>query len=229
MRASSFQKGIGMKNFKIRAALTGLVAVTLVAMAPQVSAQTVFVGDVGMTNSSPVTGSPGWVLTQSIPSGKGLFGVSIETVQTDSAVNTYQFRTYAIAEQYSVYSASTGDLIDASFASNTPPIATNVYPRPVLGTTNFSLALGESKRFAYWDDRSAFSSGMAGALVPDVGDSFGWVEFTRTSQGLVASASATVTGGSIRVGSFTAAVPEPETWALFALGLAGLSVVMRRI
>jgi hypothetical protein len=198
----------------------------LVAMAPQVSAQTVFVGDVGMTNSSPVTGSPGWVLKQSIPSGRGLFGVSIETVQTGTTSTTYQFSTYAIAELYAVYSASTGDLIDASFASNTLPIATNAYPRPMMGATTFSLAIGESKRFAYWDDRSVAFGDFT--FVPDAADSFGWVEFTRTSQGLVASASATVTGGSIRVGSFTAAVPEPETWALFALGLVGVSVVRRR-
>jgi len=165
-------------------------------------------------------------LSQSIPPGKGAFGVTIETLQTTPFISSYQFRPTGIAERYAVYSASKGDLIDESFAANTRPIAANGYGTILADTVTFNMNIGESKFFAYWDDRSMFSGDLT--KVPDATDSYGWVEFTQTSTGLVLKTSATVTGGSIRVGSFTAAVPEPETWALFALGLAGVAFARRR-
>jgi hypothetical protein len=215
MRASSFQKGIGMKNFKIRAALTGLVAATLVAMAPQVSAQTVFVGDIVQQTSS-VSPRPYLTMSKSIPSGTGAFAYQVVNPTNDPNSNVREFASLTIAEATGIFMASSGDLIDSSFVVNAFPQSQN----------RFTWGLDETRYFAYWDDRRLARVGEQGV---DATDSFGWMSLTRIDTGIRVNASATVTGGSIRVGSFTAAVPEPETWALLALGLAGMSVVRRRV
>jgi hypothetical protein len=209
MRASYFQKGIGMNNFKIRAALTGLVAAALVAMAPQVSAQTVYVDDI-VHEGSPLT------MSKSIPSGTGWFAQEATAVSNDPNSNLLWFGSRAIAEGNLIFLASSGDLIDSSFVTSSK---TQRADQP------FTWALDETRYFAYWDDRILERVGKSGV---DATDSFGWMSLTRISTGVRINSSVTVKGGSIRVGSFTAAVPEPETWALFALGLVGLSVVRRR-
>lgn len=214
-----------MKNFKLSLISAGIVAAALVTTAPQVSAQTVYVND-AVVVGSPARAWPNLTLSQSVPSGKGWFGFDIETLTPGLSRNTYQFSNITIAEPTAVFNASMGDLIDTDFVSTGPNIAFYVGSAVLSEPSTFSLAMNETRYFAYWDDRSFF--GGVNRFVVDASDSFGWVAITRTSSGLVASASATVTGGSIRVGSFTAAIPEPQSWALFALGLAGLSWLRRR-
>lgn len=147
-------------------------------------------------------------LSQSIPSGQGLFAIDIETVDPSQ----YLFSFAGIAEYYKFFEVAPGVSIDPTFVLQNSPIVSNDN-NPGSNTQTF--ALNQSKYFGYWDDRL---NGNA----PDSNDNYGWVLLTRTSSGLVASSGATAIGGGIIVGT-TNQIPEPTSTVLIALGFLSIS------
>ena len=147
-------------------------------------------------------------LSQSIPSGQGLFAIDIETVDPSQ----YHFSYAGIAEYYKFFAVAPGASIDPAFVLQNSPIVSNDN-NPGSNTQTF--ALNQSKYFGYWDDRLNGNE-------PDSNDNYGWVLLTRTSSGLVASSGATAIGGGIIVGT-TNQLPEPTSTMLIALGFLSIS------
>jgi hypothetical protein len=142
----------------------------------------------------------------------GFFVLSVNNILPEQ----YQFRYYGIAELYSVHSASLNLAFTPAYViGDTPLLNNNDNP----GEFTISLAEGESRLFAYWDDAYFFQPGIHN--VPDVYDKYGWFRLTRTASGLEISDSATAFGGGIRVGTYTA-IPEPSCLALCSVALLGL-------
>ncbi len=206
-----------MKRLTQKLTAAAVVALALVAHTSSARAE-VFVDDAQI-----VTGPfllPTLDLTKSIPSGKGWFGVELQTFDS----STYNFRAIAIAEGYRMFAAQPGDLVDVAFVQNTIPVVTNQY---LAGSDKVPQVFqpNETKYYAYWDDRSQFESAEGnnnrGTVTPT--DSFGWLALTRMGTVLVVTGSATSVGAPIRVGSFVAEVPEPATWGMASLGLVGLA------
>jgi hypothetical protein len=172
----------------------------------------VIVNDAAIGSSFYGPGHVLLTLSQSIPSGEGLFAIDIETVTSSQ----YLFSYAGIAESYKLFSLASGTRLDPAFVLQNSPIVSNDN-NPGSNTQTF--ALNQSKYFGYWDDR-------LNGDTPDSNDNFGWVLLTRTDSGLIASSGATAIGGGIIVGT-TTQVPEPTSTMLIALGL--LSISMRRV
>lgn len=212
-----------MKRLTQKLTAAAVVALALVAHTSSARAE-VFVDDAQfLTGSYPL---PTLDLTKSIPSGKGWFGVELQTF--DSI--TYNFRAIAIAEPYRMFAAQPGDLVDIASVQNAIPVATNQYVG-VLAPAPQVFQPNETKYYAYWDDRSMFDPGATykdwNIVSPT--DSFGWLALTRVGTTLQITSSATSVGAPIRVGSFVAEVPEPATWVMASLGLAGLMASRLRL
>lgn len=182
--------------------VAGMAALSIACMVPVAARAAVVVLDDAQIQ-------PMWDLPEVLTLTKsvdwGVFAVSIQQQGSD-----FRFAYAGIAELYRLFEATEGTLIDSTFAQQTTPIVGNDGIDP--GSSLQSFALGESRYFAYWDDRN-------GGPLPDVQDNYGWVKLTRTADGLVASSSATAIGGSIQVGSVTA-VPEAGALAMWSAGAA---------
>lgn len=207
-----------MKRLTQKLTAAAVVALALVVHTSSARAE-VFVNDAQI-----ITGPyslPTLDLTKSIPSGKGWFGVELQTFDS----TTYDFRAIAIAERYRMFAAQPGDLVDITFVENTLPLVTNQWGITVSDAPQV-FQPNETKYYAYWDDRSQFDSAEGnnnrGTVTPT--DSFGWLALTRMGTVLVVTGGATSVGAPIRVGSFVAEVPEPGAWTLAGLGLVGLAV-----
>ena len=150
----------------------------------------------------------------------GLFAISVNTI----GVGEYRFQYYGIAELYSVHAATFGLAFTPAYViGDTPLLNNNNNP----GQFTVSLAEGESRLFAYWDDASYYPlPGPGISNVPDVYDAYGWFRLTRSVSGLEISDSATAMGGGIRVGTYIA-VPEPSCFALCSVALLGLLALRR--
>jgi MYXO-CTERM domain-containing protein len=183
----------------------------------------------GSINFSQVAGAPpgdaSYLVANAYPGGPGggFFALSLTTIATGQ----YQLGYYGIAELYSVHAANSGMAFTPAYvAGDTPLLNNNNTP----GTYQFSLGLGQSMLFAYWDDAHyIFSQPPPGALpsAPDVYDSYGWFRLTRQISGLVITDSATALGGGIIVGTYNA-VPEPTSFALGLLAAFGIALRRRR-
>ncbi len=162
--------------------------------------------------SQPPAAPPGtYLYANAYPGGPngGFFVLSLTTIGTGN----YQLDYYGIAELYSVHAASSGMAFTPAYvAGDTPLLNNNNMP----GSYQFSLGLGQSKLFAYWDDALYFSSPPPSGAVHggvDPYDAYGWFRLTRQGSGLVIADSATAMGGGIIAGTYTA-VPEPSSAAL---------------
>jgi hypothetical protein len=182
-----------------------------------VNAQGVIANDAAIL---PIFGSGQYLtLTNSLQGRPGLFAIQISS----NSPSQYTFSYAGIAELYAMYDVSPGVAIDPSFAAATTPLVSNNCVDSGSSVQTFSF--GQSRYYAYWDDHSF--AGPIGFWVPDVTDSYGWVQITRTVSGLQVSSSATALGGGIIAGTLTQ-IPEPSTGALFLLGLIASWFVHRR-
>ena len=154
-----------------------------------------------------VFGSTALTLTQSIPPGQGLFAIEI----VDQGFGFFQFHFAGIAQEYALFDAVPGLEFTPAYASQNTPLVSNNPVHPGSALLNF--APGESKYFAYWDDRGPFGGG------PVSDDNYGWVRLTRDPLGLVASESVTALGGGIIVGT-DIQIPEPGRVVLLLCGFA---------
>jgi hypothetical protein len=208
-------------SIRSRLAAGVLTSVAILGAAPTVSAQTVFVDDAKLIDTS-TKGLQSLRLTKSID--WGLFAVDVFTTNG----STFKFGYSGIAELYMMFDGKPGTLVDQAMVLNTPPVVTN---SGMTSPYTSTFAPGETKYFAYWDDRGGALNESLGINLGRVSpeDLYGWVALTRVGSTLAVTASATAKASPIVVGSFTAAVPEPESWALFALGVAGICMVRRRV
>ncbi len=146
-------------------------------------------------------------LSQSIPTGQGLFAIEIAPVTSED----YRFSYLGIAELYRLFTVAPGLQLDSSFVVANTPVVTNTN---APGSYVQRFALNESIYFGYWDDRN---NGQV-----DNSDLYGWVLITRNDSGLVATSGATALGGGIIVGT-TTQIPEPSAgMLLLALAVGGL-------
>ena len=139
-------------------------------------------------------------LSQSIPSGEGLFAISISEV----AANQFKFESQGIAEEYALFQVNHGLPFDDAFVSGVTPFVTNT---GLVAAPTINWALGETKLFAYWDDRGAMEGN------PDPGDNYGWVAIQRAAGGLVVHSGYTAVSSGIIVGT-NQTIPEPATSTL---------------
>jgi len=167
----------------------------------------------------PGAAPPGtYLYSTAYPAGEnaGFFVLSLTT----TGVGQYQMGYYGIAELYSVHAATTGMALTPNYvAGATPLLSNNNNP----GSYSFSLGVGQSMLFAYWDDALWVPEATHG--VPDIYDAYGWFRLTRQVSGLVIADSATALGGGIIAGTYTA-VPEPTSLAIGLVGVVGL--ILRR-
>lgn len=210
-------KGNRIMNVLAPPRLTALMLLTPLLFSPvSIPAQgTVFPHNVVL---SPAFGAmpPGSYITQiQYPGSAGLFAISVNTI----GVGDYRFEYYGIAELYSVHAATFGlEFTPAFVIGDTPLLNNNNNP----GQFTISLAEGESRLFAYWDDAYyGFIPGPGTMGVPDAYDAYGWFRLTRSTSGLEISDSATAIGGGIRVGTYTV-IPEPTCFPLCSVALLGL-------
>jgi MYXO-CTERM domain-containing protein len=159
-------------------------------------------------------GEDALVLTQSIPPGQGLFAITI----MDQGAGDFLFAFGGIAEEYALFDAVAGLDLLPGLVSLTTPLVSNNGSDPGSALVNF--ALGETKYFGYWDDRTFEGT-------PDAGDNYGWVRLTREAGGLVVSEGATAVGGGIRVGT-AMQIPEPSRGLLALIGFGAVVVRRRR-
>lgn len=154
----------------------------------------------------PLYGSePVLTLTKSLQGRVGLFAISIFS----NSPSQYTFSASGIAELYSLLSVTAGMSINPAFISGNPPLLSNSGIAPFSSDQTFNL--GQSRYYAYWDDRY-YDSGV-GYGIPDFTDNYGWVQITRTVSGLRVTASATAMGQGIIAGTLTQ-IPEPTAVAL---------------
>jgi hypothetical protein len=180
-----------------------------------VNAQGVIANDAAIL---PIFGSGQYLtLTNSLQGRPGLFAIQISS----NSPSQYTFSYWGIAELYALYDVSPGITIDPSFAAATTPLVSNSGDP---GSSLQTFSLGQSRYYAYWDDR--FYDSHVAYGIPDVTDFYGWVRITRTVSGLQVSSSATALGGGIIAGTFTQ-VPEPSASVLTLLGV-GLYLCARR-
>ncbi|MGJ8698317.1 MAG: hypothetical protein ACSHYF_18525 [Verrucomicrobiaceae bacterium] len=134
-----------------------------------------------------------------------------EALFTPISADRYRFRYAGIAEFFSFYTVSLGDLIDPNYVEGRVPFISNSGFPGDPGSADFDIAVNESRYLGYW--------------VEDVPTHlFGWVRVSRTVDGLVASESATSLGNGIYVGSFEE-VPEPS---VSVLGLSAVALLLGR-
>lgn len=176
--------------------------------------------------SQPAAAPPGtYLMASAYPGGpnSGFFVLSLSTL----GAGQYQLGYYGIAEIYSVHEATSGMAFTPAYAAGDTPLLNNL---DTPGTYQFSLGLGQSKLFAYWDDAHyPVSQPPPGALhdAIDVYDAYGWFRLTRQVSGLAITDSATAMGDGIIVGTYTA-VPEPTSFALGLLAAFGIALQRRR-
>lgn len=152
-------------------------------------------------------------LTQSIPPGEGLFSIEVEAISTSQ----YNFNYAGIAEEYALFFANSGEEFTPTVALTDTPLVSNNGVDP--GTTLVTFSPGQTRFFAYWDDRN-FDS------IPDVSDIYGWVTLQRSGSVLNVGASATAQGGGIVVGT-TTQIPEPSAATLVCLGTLAFCLLWR--
>ena len=158
----------------------------------------------GLSQTTSFNGGPGMGLFE--------FGIS------DLGENQFRFEAFGIAEEYALYFAEQGVVVDQNFVSDTDPFAANFNlndPDAGAAPADLTLGIGESIFFGYFD-------------AAESGNNFGWFELSRSSREdlsfgqLEILGGATSIGSGIRVGS-TTAVPEPSTAILIGrLGAVGL-------
>jgi hypothetical protein len=146
-------------------------------------------------------------LTQSIPTGEGLFAIAINDLGNDD----FKFSYWSIAEYYSLHAVVSGIAFTPDYVRNdsTPVVGT---AGTITGST-INIPVDESILLGYWDDRKAFDR------IPTSNDNYGWVELQNTPSGLIISDGATAVGGGIYVGTYSQ-VPEPSTILLMCSGAA---------
>jgi hypothetical protein len=120
----------------------------------------------------------------------------------------FQFNDFGQPGNWALYPVEPGTVIDPAFAASTTPIVTNK-----LGTNSAMLtfAPGESKEFAFWDERT-----FDDPATPNAGDYYGWAQISRGVDGLHVTTSATATGDGIIAGT-TTQTPEPSPAILIPL------------
>jgi PEP-CTERM motif len=208
-----------LHSFKPMLLASAMACASWVGPVSDAQAQTVYTEDAAIT---PVFGG-----VQSLALKKsidwGFFGVDVQKKDD----NTFLFGYSGIAEPYVLFASQLGNRVDIP---EVRAVLVGVDSVKRYEPTSYVFEANETRYFAYWDDRGGPYDASAGLYPGHVssGDLFGWMALTRVGDSLVVSASATAKGAPIVVGSFTAAVPEPETWALFALGLTGLALARRR-
>jgi len=191
------------------------------ACAYSVSAQGVIANDAAIL---PIFGSGQYLtLTNSLQGRSGLFAIQI----TSTSPSQFTFSYAGIAELYALYDVTPGAAIDPSFAATTAPLVSN--SGVDHGSSLQTIPFGQSRYYAYWDDR--FYDSHVAYGIPDITDYYGWVQITHTVSGLQVglqvSSSATALGGGIIAGTLTQ-IPEPPAGALFLLGLISSWFVHRR-
>jgi hypothetical protein len=172
----------------------------------------------------PLLGSGQYLtLTNSINPSQGRDGLFAIQISSGGG-SQFTFSYAGIAEEYALYSVTSGTAIDPSFALLTTPLVSNNGVDPGSSVQTFSL--GQSGYFGYWDDRQF--SGIDPGIhdTPDIYDDYGWVVITRTVAGLQVSSSATALGGGIIAGTLTQ-TPEPSVSVFVLLGF-GLGFGARR-
>lgn len=168
----------------------------------------IIVNDATITNLGPYDYC--FTLTQSVSPGGGLFAVSI----TNQGSGTYELQYAGIAEEYALFTATSGEMFTPSFVQTNTPFVSNNGNDPGSGVLTFDL--DESKYLAYWDDRT-FGSNESGYRIPNASDNYGWAILYWDGIELSVTESATALGGGIIVGT-TTQIPEPSTCWIAVIG-----------
>ncbi len=173
----------------------------------------------------PAAAPPGtYLMANAYPSGPngGFFVLNLATI----SAGNYRLSYYGIAELYSVHAASFGAAFTPAYVAGNAPLLNN---NNMPGSYQFSLGLGQSMLFGYWDDAVSGGSPLPGGTpnIPDSTDAYGWFRLTRQVSGVVIADSATAMGGGILAGTYTA-VPEPTSLALGLVGVGFVGIIYRR-
>lgn len=186
----------------------------------------VIINDAKFIDSIFAPGKQILTLSQSIPSGQGLFAFAFSV--NDSLDTVIEYRS--IAERCSLFSVPVGVTFDASYVASHLPLVSN-HNNPGSVTLPY-LFPSPDMILAYWDDRADWSgSGPHGE--PDMSDFYGWlaVSFTEKADlsGITWTAvdGATALGQGIVVGSYTQ-IPEPGNCGLVLAASAILFLARRK-
>lgn len=150
-----------------------------------------------------------FILTQSAPPGNGLFLLEV----VHASPTTFTFRAVGIAESFSLFLTSPGDIFGAEYVNTSTSFVKNWDSPP---SATLSLRMGQSAYIGYWDNRTI--NGYRTAYATDL---FGWAQVGNQGGTLTVIDGATAIGGGIVVGTLQQ-IPEPTSGIMVMLSASAL-------